>query len=447
MKKVLFLDIFSGISGDMFIGAMLDLGVEFEWLESQLSKLHLDGYSLSAERKDKSNIFGYKFDVHLDALKEKKKKSSDDQKSDQIENHHSYSHDHSHSHSHSHDHSHSHSHRGGHLDHGRTFSIIRELVAKADYSDWVKTKATSIFQRVADAEGKVHGLPPDKVHFHEVGAVDSIIDIIGACLCLEKLGCPEVHCGPVVEGHGWVDCAHGRFPIPTAATLEILSARGVALDQCEEPNELVTPTGAAIICELAQSFGRMKGISTTQIGYGLGTRDNQTRPNVLRACIGEKSVDSPEEKKWNEDEVYVLESNIDDCSPEFLGDFYEKAMELGALDIAISNITMKKNRPGFNLQVITDESKRDLLAEAIFKNTSAIGMRVSKCSRYILKRILDSIETPLGKLEVKKIYLGGKLLQISPEFESAKKLADLHNVSINTIYSLCPSSMTKDKGS
>ncbi len=437
MKNILFLDIFSGISGDMFIGAMLDLGVEFSWLESELSKLELSGYSLSAERKDKSNIFGYKFDVHLSPLPKKENTVSSGERSENTTE------QHSHSHSHSHSHGHSHSLSGGHLDHGRNFSVIRDLIANTPYSDWVKSRAISIFQRVADAEGKVHGMPADMVHFHEVGAIDSIVDIVGACLCLEKLGYPDVYCGPVIEGHGWVNCAHGRFPIPTAATLEILSARGVALEQCEEPNELVTPTGAALICEFAKSFDRIKGISTHRIGYGLGTRDNVTRPNVLRACFGEKSDHIAQEKKWEEDEIYVLETNIDDSTPEMLGDFYNKALALGALDVSISNTTMKKNRPGFQLQILVDEANRDTLAEAIFANTTAIGMRVTKCSRFILKRSHEVMDTPFGELKIKKTYLGSKVLQVAPEYESARKLADANQVPIRKIYAICSEKMGK----
>jgi len=182
---------------------------------------------------------------------------------------------------------HHHEHGGGHgHEHGRNFASIKELIANSALSAWVKKKATAVFQHVAMAEGKVHGLAPERVHFHEVGAVDSIVDIVGACIALETLGKPRVRAGLVVEGTGWIQCAHGRFPIPAPATLEILTARGIGLAQCDEPHELVTPTGAALLAEFAESFGPMPAMVATRIGYGLGTRDNTTRPNVLRAVLG-----------------------------------------------------------------------------------------------------------------------------------------------------------------
>jgi uncharacterized protein (TIGR00299 family) protein len=257
--RTLYLDIFSGISGDMFIGAMLDLGVPFQDLERELRKLGLSGYHLHAARKSKSSIEGVKFDVHLE-----------DEAGGQ-----------------DHAHPHPHPHAPGEPAHGdsRDYTAIRQLIGKSTLSAWVKEKSLAVFHRVAVAEGKVHGLPPEKVHFHEVGAVDSIVDIVGAAVCLERLERPRILSAPVVEGTGFVNCAHGRFPIPTTATLEILGARGIGLTQCEEPHELVTPTGAALLAEFAESFGPMGSLVASRIGYGLGTRNNRTRPNVLRAVL------------------------------------------------------------------------------------------------------------------------------------------------------------------
>src|ERR1039457_1229150 len=259
--KTLYLDLFSGISGDMFIAALIDLGVESRQLERELKKLRLEGYHLHVARAHKASLEGVKFDVHLSDRHEHGEES--------------LNHAHSHSHSHSHDHAHSHSHDHPHPhEHGRTFAQIRELITESQLSDWVKQKAVAVFQRIAVAEGKIHGLPPEQVAFHEVGAVDSIIDIVGACIGLEMLGKPRVLASPVVEGTGWIDCAHGRLPIPAPATLAILGARGIALSQCAEPNELVTPTGAALLAELVETFGPMRAVEAEKIGYGLGTRDN-----------------------------------------------------------------------------------------------------------------------------------------------------------------------------
>ena len=239
--KVLYLDLFSGISGDMFIGALLDLGVDAGQLERELSKLSLGGYHLHIGRGNKAGIAGLKFDVHLEH-----------------DHHHDHSHSHAGGHEHHHEHGQSHSHSHPHThEEERTFTQIRQLIEGSSLSNWVKEKAVAVFRRIAVAEGKIHGLPPEQVHFHEVGAVDSIVDIVGGCIALELLGKPRLLASPVIEGTGWVDCAHGRLPIPAPATLAILGARGVAASQCEEPHELVTPTGAALVAELVENFGPM----------------------------------------------------------------------------------------------------------------------------------------------------------------------------------------------
>src|SRR2546425_1132373 len=255
--KTIYLDIFSGISGDMFIGAMLDLGVDFKQLQRELGKLKLEGYHLHAARKQKANIEGVKFDVHLE---------------EDHEHEHEHEHGHEHGHHHHHEdeeeeHEHGHQHHGhGHShEHGRNFSEIRKLIQASDLSAWVKEKAIAIFHRVAVAEGKIHGLPPESVHFHEVGAVDSIVDIVGACVALELLGKPRVISGPVTEGTGWINCAHGKFPIPAPATIGILAARKIPISQCDEPHELVTPTGAAILAEFAEGFGPLQNLTPERI--------------------------------------------------------------------------------------------------------------------------------------------------------------------------------------
>ena len=287
--KILYLDLFSGIAGDMFIAALLDLGVDARKLERELKKLPLAGYHLHIRRGEKSAIAGVKFDVHL-------------------------AHDHTHPREsaggmHFHEPAPGAGHHHG-FDHGpthlrslkfsatpgappehhhaeqRNFSQIKQLISRSKLSAWVKRKSIAVFQRIAVAEGRIHGLPPHDVHFHEVGAVDSIVDIVGACIALELLGKPRVFASPVIEGTGWIKCAHGRFPVPAPATLAILGARGISITQCEEPHELVTPTGAALLAELAEGFTVMNHLVAEQIGFGLGTRDNLTRPNVLRAVLG-----------------------------------------------------------------------------------------------------------------------------------------------------------------
>ncbi|MEO5802044.1 MAG: LarC family nickel insertion protein, partial [Verrucomicrobiota bacterium] len=327
--KILYLDIFSGISGDMFIGAMLDLGVDFHQLEHELQKLHLHGYHLHTARKQKSQIEGVKFDVHL-------AHDHDHHREDEHAHEHIHSdgtkHSHSHSHAHGHeDHHHEHGNEHEHHhdehehEHGRNFSEIKKLIRDSALSSWVKEKSIAVFQRIAVAEGKIHGMPPEEVHFHEVGAVDSIVDIVGACIVVEMLGKPKILASNVTEGTGWINCAHGRFPIPAPATLAIFADRKIPITQCDEPHELVTPTGAALLAEFVETFGPMQNLAATRIGFGLGTRDNKTRPNVLRAILCENELPAGRwqhhaetTNDWQTDTISVLETNLDDINSEIL---------------------------------------------------------------------------------------------------------------------------------
>jgi uncharacterized protein (TIGR00299 family) protein len=540
--KTLYLDIFSGISGDMFIGALLDLGVKAQDLERELEKLQLDGYRLHVARGQKAGIEGVKFDVHLTEhshgstaahhtppakrhapdhehgshgthggplaktsrgqieisvfetnvpprfrlyfsdrkgkarapwaansvaletirpggkrqsfkfkrheayleateelpepheftaiLKLKHGQKTEKREVQFIEDHH-----HHHASEHGHDHQHGHAHEH---EHGRTFAQIRRLIEQSTLSEWVKQKSVAIFERIAAAEGKIHGLPPDQVHFHEVGAVDSILDIVGGCIGLELLGNPRVLAGPVVEGTGWIDCAHGRFPIPAPATLAILGARGIALTQCKEPHELVTPTGAALLAELAESFGPMRGLVAQKIGFGLGTRDSQTRPNVLRAVLGEQRVEGRgsrvEPHDWETDTIAVLETNLDDLNAEILGHFVEKALAAGALDVFQTAIQMKKNRPGVLLTVLCAEADADKFSELMLRETSTFGIRRYTAERRKLAREFVKAQTPYGEVTVKIGRLDGKVVQAAPEFESCKKLAERAKLPLKQIY-------------
>jgi uncharacterized protein (TIGR00299 family) protein len=406
--KTLYLDLNSGISGDMFIAALIDLGVEARQLEQELGKLRLEGYHLHFARGHKASIEGVKFDVHLAS-------------------------EHAHNPAHAHSHTHTH-------EHGRNFTQIRQLITVSQLSDWVKQKAVAVFQRLAVAEGKIHGLPPEQVSFHEVGAVDSIVDIVGACIGMEMLGKPRVLASPVVEGTGWIECAHGRFPIPAPATLAILGARGIALSQCDEPNELVTPTGAALLAEFVEAFGPMRAVVAEKIGYGLGTRDNPNRPNALRVVFGGASAecrvsnDQPVAHDWETDTIAVLETNLDDINAEILGNFMEKALAAGALDVFHTAIQMKKNRPGVLLTVLCAEADADKFSELLLRETSAFGVRSYAAERRKLRREFITVQTSYGSVTVKVGKLDDKVLQAAPEFESCKKLADQANVPIKEVY-------------
>jgi len=467
--KTLYLDIFSGISGDMFIGALIDLGVSEHQIKYKVAELGIGGYQINVLRKEKSGIAGVKFDVKLDA-------------------------EHTHDHSHVHDHSYApvpkkgkpsasrilnasftpfkpgkaaEAEEGHENTHAveRNFNGICEIISSSKLSDWVKEKAIGVFSRIAIAEGKIHGKPPEEVHFHEVGAVDSIVDIVGACIALELLGKPCVLAGNVQEGTGWVKCAHGRFPVPTPATLAILGARGISISQCDEPHELVTPTGAALLAEFVESFGPMQNLVAEKIGFGLGTRNNKTRPNVLRAVLGEtmketSSFDSSRASVqpstlnvqptpaqavapapvpqsavgWETDTIAVLETNLDDINSELLGAFVDKALAAGALDVFHTPIQMKKNRPGVLLTVLCAEADADRFSELMLRETTAFGVRRTLSERRKLRREFVAVATPNGEITVKVGRLGDEIVQASPEFESCRAVAEQSGVTIKAVY-------------
>jgi uncharacterized protein (TIGR00299 family) protein len=470
--KTLYLDIFSGLSGDMFIAALIDLGLDPHKLARQLEKLKLDGYHLHVSDQERQGIAGIKFDVHLAHDHEHHHDDCEcdhdhEAHSHDSHEHHGKAHDHHH-HDHEHRHGHEHPHEHGSHDHShddsRNFNDIKKLITKSKLSPWVKQKSIAVFQRIADAEGKIHGKPASEVHFHEVGAVDSIVDIVGACIGLELLSKPRVLASPVVEGTGWIRCAHGRFPIPAPATLAILGARKIPVSQCDEPNELITPTGAALLAEFAESFAPLSGMTAEKIGFGLGTRENKTRPNVVRAVLGTQSKVSSLKSKtggavqaalaprtshltphldWETDRVAVLETNLDDVSSEILGAFVESALAAGALDVFHTPIQMKKNRPGVLLTVLCAEADADKFSELLLRETTAFGVRRTIAERRKLKREFVTVKTKFGPVKVKLGKLNGKVVQAAPEFESCKKLAAQKKVPLRQIYEAASKTLIK----
>ena len=274
-------------------------------------------------------------------------------------------------------------------------------------------------------------MPPDEVHFHEVGAVDSIVDIIGACIALEILGKPSVSASNVIEGTGWVNCAHGRFPVPTMATLSILGERGIPVTQCDEPHELVTPTGAAILAQFVDTFGPMNRLVASQIGYGLGTRDNHTRPNVLRAVLG--TTTAKPESDWETDTIGVVECNLDDLSPEILGHTMNLALEAGALDVFHTPIQMKKQRPGMLFTILCRVEEIAQFSRLVLIETSAFGVRTYQTKRFKLKRTQTTVKTPFGPIAAKIGYLDGKAIRCTPEYDSCRELAAKHGIPIQDI--------------
>jgi hypothetical protein len=426
--KTLYLDLVSGISGDMFLGAALELGVELEALERALNPLGVGGYRLHASRQERGSIAGTKFDVHLEHAS-----GHSHGPGGESAGHHR----HAHGPGAEPHHSHGPEARAGGSEpgHGRTFADIRELIKRSGMSDWVKAKSVAVFERVAAAEGRIHGQPPEAVHFHEVGAVDSIVDIVGACAALELLGRPRVASGPVVEGMGTIRCAHGCFPLPAPATLEILRARGVSVGQCEATHELVTPTGAALLAEFAETFGPMERMRIERVGYGLGARQHATRPNVLRAILGQRDESGGEaELDWETDRVAVLETNLDDISAEMLGDFIERALREGALDAFHTPVQMKKNRPGTLVTVLCRAEEADRFTIMILTHTSAFGVRRRESERRKLRREVIEVSTPFGQVRVKLGRLGGAVVQAAPEYESCAEASRRTGAPLQAVY-------------
>ncbi len=417
--KNLYLDLSAGIAGDMFVAALLDLGVDVRALTQELKALPVQGYHLHISRRMKSAIHGTKFDVHLT--------SAPCQEAEAHEHNHSHPHDHGSGPGH-----HQHAHGGDHV-HGRTHAQIRALIGQSTLPEWVRTRSLSIFQRIAAAEGKIHGVDAADVQFHEVGAIDSIVDIVGACLAMDLLGRPRVTASAVVEGTGFVRCAHGRMPLPAAATLEILGARLIAVSQCDEPHEMVTPTGAAILAEFVESFGPMTGVVGAKVGYGLGTRDHRSRTNVLRAVLWD-GPDESADPGWETDTIVVIESNIDDLSPEVLGAVLEKSLRLGALDAFHTPIQMKKQRPGVTITLLVEPDDADRFCEFVLTETSAFGVRRTFAERRKLRRQWVDVQTPFGTVRVKLGKLGNRTLQAAPEHESCRSVAAMAGVPIRLVH-------------
>jgi len=417
--RTIYLDLLSGISGDMFVGGLLDLGASLATIETELGRLGLAGYHLDTRRDAKCGITGTRFEVHLDPPHASPAAAAAPPPG--------AAHRHSHGKTRS-------SHPEPHREH-RTFREIRDRIRASGLSPWIRDRAIAVFERLARAEGKIHGQPPDHVHFHEVGALDSIVDIVSACIGLDHLGRPRVLAGRVIEGTGWLECAHGRLPIPAPATLELLAERGVTVSQCEEPHELVTPTGAALLAEFAETFGPAPALALERIGYGLGQRDLVTRPNVLRLWLGEAAAaPAGAGHDWEADTIAVLESNLDDVSGEILGHFVEQALAAGALDAFYTAVQMKKSRPGTVLTVLCAAGDAERFSEMILRETSAFGVRRTSAERRKLRREFQKVATPYGEVTVKVGWLDGRVLQAAPEFESCRAVALRESVPVKSVY-------------
>lgn len=386
----------------MLLGAFIHAGVPLEYLEQELKKVELpDEYHIHADKVNKNGIQAIHLDVELPA-------------------HASHSHTHEDEHHHAHDHEHPHnSHQNGHDSHEhihehahRTFSDIRKMLTESKLSETVVDMSLSLFDKLAEAEGKVHGIPKDEIAFHEVGAVDSIVDIVGASICIDYMGVEKVFVSKVNTGSGYVRCAHGLMMVPAPATAELL--KGLPTYKAGAEKELTTPTGAAIINTLAE-FNESLPFPADMISYGAGTMDLEI-PNVLRLYIGE----------WQEErsKKYLLETNIDDMNPQIYGYLYERLLSAGALDVWTSPIYMKKNRPANTLSLLVAEEHKDSCAEIVMKETSTIGIRVFQLDdRIEATRTIETVKTKYGDIRCKISKYSGETISISPEYEDCKEIA------------------------
>jgi uncharacterized protein (TIGR00299 family) protein len=381
MTKIAYLDCFSGVSGDMFLGSLLDAGLSFDELKKGLSSLPLDGYGLEMKREMKGSLSATQFVVNVE--KE------------------------------------AHAHR--HLD------DIRKIIRAGSLSKDVQEKSIRIFESIAREEGKIHNHTPEEVHFHEVGAVDSIIDILGVVFGMECLGIETLYASFLPVGSGFVETDHGRIPVPAPATMALLE--GVPVYGSGLKQELVTPTGAALVKSLASSFGTLPPMTVEKVGYGAGTRDLPDRPNLLRIIIGRYQSEQHVETVVN------LEANLDDTSPEWLGFLMDRLFDAGALDVVFCPVQMKKNRPGVLIQVMGRPEQKDELMDIIFTESTTLGVRFQFTQRRILERSSVVIDSPWGKMLVKKVVGPDGASSFLPEYEACRKIAEEEKIPLRQVYS------------
>lgn len=400
--KTLYFDCFSGIAGDMAIGALLDLGLDFEYLKTELKKLPVRGYELQASRVVRANLSAMKFDVIMEGGHD----------------HHHHGHDH-------HEHGHSHFHRKA----SEILAMIRESALNPN----TKRIATNIFTKLAISEGRVHHIAPEDVEFHEVGAIDSIVDTIGTAIGFDALGIERFLCGPINVGAGFIHCQHGVYPVPVPATADLLKDATIYSKYANI--ELVTPTGAAILAAVVERFTPLAGFAIEKIGYGAGTKQFQDFPNCVRLFLGEeRSVQSVAVSDVAAfDEVTVIEANIDDMTPQNFGYVAERLLESGALDVFTVPIQMKKGRPGLLLQVLSPAERTEALSRILFEETTTIGVRHHTARRRILDREIVPVETEYGTIGVKVSRLDGRVVTYTPEYEDCARIARQTGIPLKTV--------------
>ena len=427
MGKILYLECNSGISGDMTVGALLDLGADRQVLENALESLGVDGYHLHFGRKVVCGLDAFDFDVHLEADGHGHSHEHTHRQEDAYERVDSCGHLEVHEHCHGHKHEHSHEHEDGH-SHSHTHRNLHDIyhiIDHLDSNERVKEMARTMFRIVAEAESKAHGLPVEQVHFHEVGAIDSIVDIISAAVCIDNLGVEDVVVSALSEGHGHVHCQHGVLPVPVPATANIASSYGLKLHFTDNDGEMVTPTGAAIAAALRTKDRLPSSCRLLKVGMGAGNKMFK-QANVLRAMLLETSQ---EEDRT----MWVLETNLDDCTGEMLGLAMEMLLDAGAADVWYTPIHMKKNRPAYMMSVLCRESSIEAMEEIILTQTTTIGIRRYPTERTILERSEIQVETSYGPADVKVCAYKGRTF-FYPEYESIRRICREQGVDFQTAY-------------
>lgn len=387
--NILYFDCPTGISGDMCMASLIDIGVSLEGIKRELKKLPLRDYRIEVSKEKRHAITGTRFKVRTKDT---------------------------------------HPHR--------TFRDIKDLIGKSRLSRPVKDLSIAIFKNLAQAEGKVHGINPLKVEFHEVGAVDSIVDIVGTAIAISKLRPDKIYSSPIPLGSGWADTMHGKLPIPSPATLEIV--KGIPVVPSFINMELTTPTGAVILKTLSCGFGQIPRMTVEKTGYGVGGKDLRELPNAMRAIIG-NSAESRER-------VVVMETNIDDMNPQIAGYLMEKLLSSGALDAFVTGVQMKKSRPGILLTVISEEDKKDRLMDMILRESTSIGVRFHSVERRCLERKTVKVKTRYGTACVKQSLLNGKVVNAQPEYEDCRRLAGKNNVPVKDVMDAARAAAGKIRG-
>ena len=448
--RLAYLDCFSGVSGDMFLGALVDAGVPAKLFEDTVAGLNI-GARLEISQVNRGGITATKMDVYIHGEVELPREVFWAQQNHAHEHGHEHGHDHEHEHPHRHDHEHDpvelkeHNYsqarnessravaapapREHKHEHGRGLKEIREIIHNANISDRAKTTATAMFEALGAAEARIHNSDIEKVHFHEVGAVDAIVDIVCSAVGAEALGVDEIICSPLNVGGGTVKCAHGLLPVPVPATVELL--KGAPVYSSGLQVELVTPTGAAIVKTLARRFSAFPAMTIEKSGYGAGTRDFSGHANVLRLTIGESRAEIAE--NVSSETISVLEANLDDLNPQVFGYVVDRLFADGALDVFAVPVQMKKNRPGMLLTVLSKPEDAQELTRIIFTETSTLGVRRRDEQRQTLARNWITVSTRWGDVRLKVASMNGTVTNYAPEYEDCRKIAAQHHVPLKSV--------------